>query len=118
MSLTVAPPVTCSSSSAEGSRSSGSSVSFCSCSFIVRSFRPYALKTREGRHIFPRFGDTADVADEAKLEQTDEGLVAKTDGWFVLNARDARWYHAEGRSAFCDFEGATDWKQLGVNLSA
>jgi uncharacterized cupin superfamily protein len=56
------------------------------------------------------------VPTEAKLEQTDEGLVATTDGWFVLNARDARWYHAEGRSAFCDFEGATDWKQLGMNI--
>jgi uncharacterized cupin superfamily protein len=57
------------------------------------------------------------VVPEAQLEQAAEGLVAKTDGWFVLNARDARWYHAEGRSAFCDFEGEIDFAQVGVNVS-
>jgi uncharacterized cupin superfamily protein len=43
------------------------------------------------------------------------------EGWFVVNARDAAWRHAEGRSAICEFEGhgdgATDFHQLGVNLS-
>jgi uncharacterized cupin superfamily protein len=57
------------------------------------------------------------MVPEAQLEQTAEGLVAKTDGWFVLNAREARWYHAEGRSAFCDFEGGLDFAQLGINVS-
>jgi uncharacterized cupin superfamily protein len=56
------------------------------------------------------------VAAEAKLEKTDDGTVATSDGWFVLNARDARWYHAEGRSAFCDFEGRIDFPQFGMNL--
>ena len=54
---------------------------------------------------------------EAPLEQTDAGLVAKGDGWFVLNAKDSRWYHAEGRSAFCDFEGDAEFSQLGINVS-
>ncbi len=57
------------------------------------------------------------MVPEAQLEQTAEGLVAKTDGWYVLNARDARWYHAEGRSAFCDLEGDVDFQQLGINIS-
>jgi uncharacterized cupin superfamily protein len=57
------------------------------------------------------------VTPEAQLEQTAEGRVPKTDGWYVLNAREARWYHAEGRSAFCDFEGEIDFTQLGVNIS-
>ena len=57
------------------------------------------------------------MVPEAQLERTDEGLVAKRDGWFVLNARDSRWYHAEGRSAFCDFEGELDFPQLGFNIS-
>ena len=57
------------------------------------------------------------MVPEAQLEQAAEGLVAKTDGWFVLNARDARWYHAEGRTAFCDFEGEIDFAQVGVNVS-
>jgi uncharacterized cupin superfamily protein len=57
------------------------------------------------------------VVPEAQFEEAAEGLVAKTDGWFVLNARDARWYHAEGRSAFCDFEGEIEFAQVGVNVS-
>ena len=57
------------------------------------------------------------MVPEAQLDQTAEGLVAKTDGWFVLNAREARWYHADGRSAFCDFEGDVDFTQLGINIS-
>ncbi len=32
------------------------------------------------------------MAPEAVLEQTDVGTVAATPGWFVLNARDARWF--------------------------
>ncbi len=58
---------------------------------------------------------------EASLESTDAGLVPMGEGWFVLNARDAAWRHADGRSALCIFEGtgegATDFHQLGVNLN-
>ena len=57
------------------------------------------------------------MVPEAPLEQTDTGLVAKGEGWFVLNARESRWYHAPGRSAVCDFEGDVDFAQLGINLS-
>ena len=53
---------------------------------------------------------------EAQLEQTEHGTVAKSDGWFVLNGRDSRWYYAEGRGAFCDFEGDVDFTQLGINV--
>jgi uncharacterized cupin superfamily protein len=35
----------------------------------------------------------------------------------VLNGRDSRWLHREGRSAFCDFEGDMDFPQLGINIS-
>ncbi len=56
------------------------------------------------------------MVPEAPLEQTDVGLVPKGDGWFVLNAKDARWYHADGRGAFCDFEGDVDFPQLGINV--
>jgi uncharacterized cupin superfamily protein len=61
------------------------------------------------------------MVPEAQLEQTDEGLVPMGEGWFVLNARDARWYHAEGRSAVCAFEGEQgdelEFPQLGINVS-
>ena len=56
------------------------------------------------------------MVPEAKLEQTEQGVVAKDDGWFVLNARNARWYYVDGRGAFCDFEGEAEWKQLGFNV--
>ncbi|HEY1369214.1 MAG TPA: cupin domain-containing protein [Gaiellaceae bacterium] len=56
------------------------------------------------------------MVPEAPLEQTEAGLAPKAEGWFVLNATDARWYHADGRSAFCDFEGDTSFSQLGINI--
>jgi uncharacterized cupin superfamily protein len=58
------------------------------------------------------------VIPEAPLEQTEQGLVPKGDGWYVLNARDARWYYVEGRGAFCDFEGETEFPQLGINVQS
>jgi uncharacterized cupin superfamily protein len=54
------------------------------------------------------------VAPEAPLERTEAGLVAAGEGWFVLNAVDARWWHREGRSTVCDFEGKTDFPQVGT----
>jgi uncharacterized cupin superfamily protein len=56
------------------------------------------------------------VVSEARLEETEHGLVATGEGWYVLNAREARWYHAEGRPAFCDLEGDQDFAQLGINV--
>jgi uncharacterized cupin superfamily protein len=60
------------------------------------------------------------VIPEAQLATTEHGLVPRGDGWFVLNARDARWWYARGRGAFCEFEGAfegeLDFLQLGINL--
>ena len=59
------------------------------------------------------------MVPEAKLEQTEHGLVPRGDGWFVLNMRDAEWRHADGRGAVCvvgdDFEGERQFEQLGVN---
>jgi uncharacterized cupin superfamily protein len=53
---------------------------------------------------------------EAQLESTESGLVAQDEGWYVVNTRETRWYHAEGRSAFCDFEGDQNWRQLGFGV--
>ena len=57
------------------------------------------------------------MVPEAPLEQTEHGLVNGGDGWFVVNARDARWWYAEGRSAICDFEHETDVRQFGFNIT-
>src|SRR6476659_9575649 len=61
------------------------------------------------------------MVPESRLDSTAHGLVPMGDGWFVLKAREARWYHTEGRSAICEFEGKgegeQDFLQLGINLS-
>jgi uncharacterized cupin superfamily protein len=57
------------------------------------------------------------MVPEAPLDSTEHGLVAAGEGWFVLNAREARWRHTGGRSAFCTFEGDTDFAQIGIALS-
>ena len=56
------------------------------------------------------------MVDEAKLEQTEHGLVPKGPGWYVLNARDASWRAAEGRGAYSDLEGELEFEQLGIHL--
>ena len=62
------------------------------------------------------------MVPEAELEPTAAGLVPAGPGWFVLNARDARWSHREGRGDSLPFTGWTDedvdslFPQVGVNL--
>jgi uncharacterized cupin superfamily protein len=56
------------------------------------------------------------VVPEAPLEQTDSGLVAAGEGWFVLNAREARWHYGDGRGARLMFDGETYFPQVGVSL--
>ena len=53
---------------------------------------------------------------------TGAGLAPTGEGWFVLNARDARWRRREGRGYSVAFTGSTDeecesqFAQVGVNL--
>jgi mannose-6-phosphate isomerase-like protein (cupin superfamily) len=54
---------------------------------------------------------------EAPLRQTKHGLVADVDGWFVVNAREARWRDSGPFGLYCDFEGKRPFRQLGVNIS-
>jgi uncharacterized cupin superfamily protein len=58
------------------------------------------------------------VVPEARLESSEHGLVPEGDGWFVLNAREARWRQGQGRGAVCGFgfERAPDYAQLGISL--
>jgi uncharacterized cupin superfamily protein len=57
------------------------------------------------------------MVPEAPLEDTDTGRVAKGDGWYVLNAKDAQWWYTDGRPAFCNLEGEAKWDQMGFNMS-
>lgn len=54
------------------------------------------------------------MVPEAKLEDG----VPTTAGWFVLNAREARWQHNE-MGWYCNFEGKDEgsFEQLGINLN-
>jgi uncharacterized cupin superfamily protein len=56
------------------------------------------------------------MVPKAQLEQTDAGLVPAGEGWFVLNAREARWRHRQGRGERLPFEGSTEFQQIGVSL--
>ena len=41
---------------------------------------------------------------EAQLKDSASGLAPATEGWFVVNVRDAEWWFAESRGAACFFE--------------
>jgi uncharacterized cupin superfamily protein len=62
------------------------------------------------------------MVPEAPLHETDEGLAPGVPGWFVVNAREARWRQRPGRgfslplSGWSDEECETHFAQLGVNL--
>jgi uncharacterized cupin superfamily protein len=62
------------------------------------------------------------MAAEAKLRDDGAGLVPAGPGWFVLNARDARWYHRPGRgdslplTGADEFEAETYFPMLGMSI--
>jgi len=56
------------------------------------------------------------VVDEARLDETENGLVPQNDGWFVVNAREARWRHNERFGSVCVFEGDEYFRDVGVNI--
>jgi uncharacterized cupin superfamily protein len=57
------------------------------------------------------------VVGEARLAQNVSGLAPATEGWFVVNVRDAAWYYHEVFGATCIFEGPeAHFADLGINL--
>ena len=56
------------------------------------------------------------VVPEAPLKETEAGLLAAGEGWFVLNAREALWRDRPGRGKSLRFEGETVFPQVGINL--
>ena len=56
------------------------------------------------------------MVPEAPLEANEHGLAPRGEGWFVLNAREAGWRHAQGRGAYSQFEGDVEFPQLGIHL--
>ena len=53
---------------------------------------------------------------KAKLKRTKHGLVPSGDGWFVVNAKKARWWRNERFGWSCGFEGKHRFPHLGINL--
>ena len=57
------------------------------------------------------------MVEEAQLEETETGLMPVSEGWFVVNVRDARWRRGEAFGAACVFEGPEAWfRELGISL--
>jgi uncharacterized cupin superfamily protein len=59
---------------------------------------------------------------EAQLEDSGSGLAPASDGWFVVNVRDAQWLTSENgekrpSGSECSFESAkSEFPQLGMRL--
>jgi uncharacterized cupin superfamily protein len=56
------------------------------------------------------------MVEEAPLVSSEAGLVAGTEGWFVVNVRDAAWVTNEHFGSACIFEGDVDFPQLGFTI--
>jgi uncharacterized cupin superfamily protein len=58
------------------------------------------------------------MVPEAPLEQTDAGLVPNGAGWFVINAKEARWLEHPTFGSGTTFEGQGEaaFKEIGVNI--
>jgi uncharacterized cupin superfamily protein len=63
------------------------------------------------------------MVPEAPLEKTEAGRTPAGEGWFVLNAYEARWRRRGGRGVSVAFTGSTDieaetyFPQLGIQLA-
>ncbi len=58
------------------------------------------------------------MVPEASLEETEHGLQPTSDGWFVLNVREAVWRESKGMGKWPRLEGGVPmFPQLGVGLT-
>ena len=62
------------------------------------------------------------MVPEAELRETEAGLVPASVGWFVLNARDARWFdkpeqgHSVPLTGYDEYEAETFFPMLGMAI--
>ena len=59
---------------------------------------------------------------EARLEDSGSGLAPVTEGWFIVNVREAQWWSSDTRGAACWFaneygEPPVEFEQLGINVT-
>ncbi|MGH2927913.1 MAG: cupin domain-containing protein [Solirubrobacteraceae bacterium] len=55
------------------------------------------------------------MRDEATMRSTPGGLTPEGPGWFVVNAREARWLEGDF-GAYTRFEGDERFPMIGVNI--
>jgi hypothetical protein len=59
----------------------------------------------------------AAVVAEAPLRETENGLAPAADGWFVVNAREAVWWHSDDFGSDVSFESENArFTQVGINV--
>lgn len=56
------------------------------------------------------------MVPEAPLESTEHGSYPGGEGWFVLNARDARWFASDGMGTYTSFEGPDRFPDIGIGV--
>ena len=57
------------------------------------------------------------MVPEARLVETEHGLVPEGEGWFVLNARESRWWHHDTFGSGVTFEGNdVRFSEFGINV--
>jgi uncharacterized cupin superfamily protein len=57
------------------------------------------------------------VVPEAPLEKTEHGVFPTGEGWFVVNAREARWFESDGLGFYVSFEGENArFTEFGINV--
>jgi mannose-6-phosphate isomerase-like protein (cupin superfamily) len=62
------------------------------------------------------------VVEEAELEETEVGLLPKTQGWFIMSALETRWFdkpgqgHSVSLTGYNEYEAETFFPMLGMSI--
>jgi uncharacterized cupin superfamily protein len=56
------------------------------------------------------------MVPEAQMEDGDGGKTPAGEGWFIVNARDAAWFHNDKFGAGATFEGTPHFQHYGINI--
>ena len=56
------------------------------------------------------------MVPEAQMEDGDGGKTPAGEGWFIVNARDAAWFHNDKFGAGVTFEGTPHFQHYGINI--
>jgi mannose-6-phosphate isomerase-like protein (cupin superfamily) len=62
------------------------------------------------------------VVEEAEIEETEVGLLPKTQGWFIMSALETRWFdkpgqgHSVSLTGYNEYEAETFFPMLGMSI--